>query len=70
MKEVRREKNWKWKGKFYTEEEKAAKLAKILEEEKIKEKVMREKLTELNAKFKQIKKFEKQEEKKMSVTIL
>ena len=31
---------------------------------------MWEKLTELNAKFKQIKKFEKQEEKKMSVTIL
>ena len=70
MKEVRREKNRKRKGKFYTEEEKAAKLAKKLEEDKIKEKVTREKLTELNAKFKQIKQFEKQEEKKMSATIL
>ena len=62
-------KNRKQKGKFYTEEEKAAKLAKKLEEDKIKEKVMWE-LTELNAKFKQIKQFEKQEEKKMSATIL
>ena len=31
---------------------------------------MWEKLSELNAKFKQIKQFEKQEEKKMSATIL
>ena len=40
MKEVRREKNRKRNGKFYTEEEKVAKLAKKLEEDKIKEKVM------------------------------
>ena len=57
-------------GKFYKEEEKAAKLAKKLEENKIKKKVMWEKLTELNAKFKKIKQFEKLEEKNMSATIL
>ena len=57
-------------GKFYKEEEKAAKLAKKLEENKIKKKVMWEKLTELNAKFKKIKQFEKHEEKNMSATIL
>ena len=57
-------------GKFYKEEEKAAKLAKKLEEDKIKKKVMWEKLTELNVKFKKIKQFEKHEEKKMSATIL
>ena len=57
-------------GKFYKEEEKAAKLAKKLEENKIKKKVMWEKLTELNAKFKKIKQFKKHEEKNVSATIL
>ena len=70
MKEVRREKNRKWKEKFYTEEEKAAKLAKKLEEDRIKEKVMWEKINELNAKFKQIKQFKKEEEKKILAPIL
>ena len=64
MKEIRCKKNRKRKGKF-TEEEKAAKTAKKLEQNKIKEKVMWEKLSELNAKFKNIKKHEKEEKKKM-----
>ena len=70
MKEVRREKNRKWKEKFYTEEEKAAKLAKKLEEDRRKEMVMWEKINELNAKFKQIKQFKKEEEKKILAPIL
>ena len=70
MKEIRKEKNEKRKGKFYTEEEKAEKRAKKLEQDKIREKVMWEKLRELNAKFKQIKHHSKEEEKKMSSTIL
>ena len=65
MKEISREKNRKRKGKF-TEEEKAAKAAKKFEQNKIKEKVMWEKLSELNTKFKDIEKDEKEEKKKMS----
>ena len=70
MKEIRKEKNKKCKGKFYSEEEKAEKLAKKLEQDKIKEKFMWEKLNELNSKFKQMKDHSKQETKKMSATIL
>ena len=70
MKEVQKEKNKKWKGKFYSEAEKAEKLAKKLEQVRIKEKFMWEKLTELNSKFKQIKDHSKEENKKMSATIL
>ena len=65
MKEIHREKNGKQKGKF-TEEEKAAKTAKKLEQNKIKEKVMWEKLNEVNTKFKGIKKHKKEEKKNMS----
>ena len=65
MKEIHREKNRKRKGKF-TEEEKAAKTAKKLEQNKIKEKVMWGKLNELNTKFKGIKKHKKEEKKNMS----
>ena len=68
MKEICREKNRKRKGKF-TEEEKAAKTAKKIEQNKLKEKAMWEKLNELNTKFKDIKKHEK-EEKKMSALSL
>ena len=65
MKEIHREKNRKRKGKF-TEEEKAAKTTKKLEQNKIKEKVMWGKLNELNTKFKGIKKHKKEEKKNMS----
>ena len=65
MKEIHREKNRKRKGKFI-EEEKAAKTAKKLEQNKIKEKVMWGKLNELNTKFKGIKKHKKEEKKNMS----
>ena len=65
MKEISQEKNRKRKGKF-TEEEKAAKTAKKFEQNKIKEKVMWEKLSELNTKFKDIEKDEKEEKKKIS----
>ena len=65
MKEIIREKNRKRKGKFI-EEEKAAKTAKKFEQNKIKEKVMWEKLSELDTKFKDIEKDEKEEKKKMS----
>ena len=68
MKEMHREKNRKQKGKF-TEEEKAANTTKKLEQNKLKEKAMWEKLNELNTKFKDIKKHEK-EEKKMSALSL
>ena len=70
MKQIRKEKNKKRKGKFYTEEEKAEKRAKKLEQDKIREKVMWDKLNELNSKFKQIKQESKEESKKMSATIL
>ena len=69
MKEIRREKNRKRKGKF-TEEEKATKTAKKIEQNKLKEKAMWEKLNELNTKFKDIKKHEKEEKKKMSAQSL
>ena len=65
MKEIRRKKNRKRKGKF-SEEEKAAKTAKKLEQNKIKEKVMWEKLDELNKNCKDLKEHEKEEKKKMS----
>ena len=70
MKEIRKEKNKKRKGKFYSEEEKAGKRAKKLEQDKIKERFMWEKLSELNSKFKQIKQHTQEENKKMSSTIL
>ena len=54
MKEIWKEKNKKRKGTFYSEAEKAEKHAKKLEQDKIKEKFMWEKLSELNSKFKQI----------------
>ena len=70
MKEIQKEKNKKRKGTFYSETEKAEKRAKKLEQDKIKEKFMWEKLSKLTSKFKQIKKHEKDEIKKMSTTIL
>ena len=70
MKQIRKEKSKKRKGKSYTEEEKAEKRAKKLEQDKIREKVMWDKLNELNSKFKQIKQESKEESKKMSVAIL
>ena len=70
MKEVRQEKNKKQKGNFYSKEEKAEKCAKKLEQDKIKEKFMWEKLSKLNSKFKQINQHSKEETKKMSSTIL
>ena len=70
MKEIRKEKNKKRKGKFYSEEEKAEKRAKKLEQDKIKEKFMWDKLSELNSKFKKMKDHSKEETKKMSATIL
>ena len=70
MKEIRKEKNKKRKGKFHSEEEKAEKRSKKLEQDKIKEKFMWEKLSELNSKFKHIKQHSKEEMKKMSATIL
>ena len=70
MKEIRKEKNKKCKGKFYSEEGKAKKPTKKLEQDKIKEKFMWEKLSELNSKFTQMKDHSKQETKKMSATIL
>ena len=70
MKEIRKEKDKKRKGKFYSEAEKAKKRARKLEQDKIKEKFMWEKLSELNSKFKQIKEHSKEENKKMSATVL
>ena len=70
MKEIRKEKNKKQKGTFYSEAEKAEKHAKKLEQDKVKKKFMWEKLSELNSKFKQIMEHEKDETKKMSATIL
>ena len=70
MKKPRKEKNKKRKGTFYSKEGKAEKRAKKLEQDKIKEKFMWEKLNELNSKFKQIKQNEKEETKKISTTIL
>ena len=70
MKEIRKEKNKKCKGKFYSEEKKAEKRAKNLEQDKIKEKFMWENLGELNSKFKQMKQHAKGETKKISLTIL
>ena len=69
-KEIRKKKNKKRKGKFYSETEKAEKRAKKLEQDKIKEKFIWEKLSELNSKFKQIKEHSKEENKKMSATVL
>ena len=62
---MHQEKNRKRNEKF-TEEEKAAKTAKKLEQNKLKEKAMWEKLNELNTKFKNIKEHEKDEKRKMS----
>ena len=70
MKEIRKEKDKKRKGKFYSEAEKAEKRAKKLEQDKIKEKFMWEKLSDLNSKFKQIKEHSNEENKKMSATVL
>ena len=70
MKEIRKKKNKKRKGKFYSEAEKAEKRAKKLEQDKIKEKFMWEKLSDLNSKFKQIKEHSNEENKKMSATVL
>ena len=70
MKEIRKEKNKKQNGTFYSEAEKAEKRAKKLEQDKVKKKFMWEKLSELNSKFKQIMEHEKDETKKMSATIL
>lgn len=65
MKEIRHEKIRKQKGKF-SEEEKATKTAKKREQNKTKEKVMWEKLNELNKNCKDLKQHEKEEKKKMS----
>ena len=65
IKQMHQEKNRKRNEKF-TEEEKAAKTAKKLEQNKLKEKAMWEKLNELNTKFKNIKEHEKDEKRKMS----
>ena len=62
---MHQEKNRKRNEKF-TEEEKAAKTAKKLEQNKLKEKAMWEKLNELNTKFKNIKEHDKDEKRKMS----
>ena len=70
MKEIRKEKNKKQNGTFYSEAEKAEKRAKKLEQDKVKKKFMWEKLSELNSKFKQIMEHEKDETKKMSAALL
>ena len=65
MKEIRCKKIRKQKGKF-SEEEKATKTAKKREQNKTKEKVMWEKLNELNKNCKDLKEHKKEEKKKMS----
>ena len=69
IKEQQREKNRKRKPQV-SDEERLAKLQKKTADNKEKEKQMWEKLGELNKKFKDIKKHERAEDKKMSATIV
>ena len=69
IKEQQREKNRKRKPQV-SDEERLAKLQKKTADNKEKEKQMWEKLGELNKKFKDIKKHERVEDKKMSATIV
>ena len=69
IKEQQREKNRKRKQQV-SDEERLAKLQKKTAHNKEKEKQMWEKLGELNKKFKDIKKHERAEDKKMSATIV